>query len=122
MMDEGVQIVFDENVIRNELAGYGDKFRAFEVGAGEEVNDIEVGKSGISAVVVTIGNDRVKKGANGGGISSGCGDNARVIDPVSTDGAADAASDLIVDVVVLLFGLRVVIRYIFEAVSRAITT
>ena len=32
-MDEGVQIVFGKDVIRNELAGYGDKFRAFEVGA-----------------------------------------------------------------------------------------
>ena len=80
MTDEGVQIVFGEDVIRDELARYGDKFRAFEVGAKEEVDDIEVGKSGISAVVVTIGNDRVKKKANGGGISSGCGDNARVID------------------------------------------
>ena len=73
MMYEGVQVVLGKDVIRDELAGYGDKFRAFEVGAGEEVNDIEVGKSGISAVVVTIGNNRVKKGANGGGISSELG-------------------------------------------------
>ena len=63
MMDEGVQTVFGKDVIKDELAGYGDKFRAFEVGAEEEVNNIEVGKSGISAVVVTIGNDRVKKEA-----------------------------------------------------------
>ena len=78
-MDESVQIVLGKDVIRDELAGYGDKFGAFEVSAQEEVDDIEVGKSGISAVIATIGDDRVKKGANGGGIGSSCGDNARVI-------------------------------------------
>ena len=100
MTDEGVQIVFGEDVIRDELARYGDKVRAFEVSAKEEVDDIEVGKSGISAVVGTIGNDRVKKGANGGGISSGCSNNTGVIDPIATDGAADAASDGIIDIIV----------------------
>ena len=62
MTDEGVQIVLGEDVMRDELARYGDEFRAFEVDAKEEVDDIEVGKSCISAVIVTIGNDRVKGG------------------------------------------------------------
>ena len=55
--EESMKIVLGENVFGYEFAGYGDKFRAFEVGAEEEVNDIEVGKSGISAVVAAIGDD-----------------------------------------------------------------
>ena len=64
----------------------------------------------------------MKKCANGGGIGSGCGDSARVIDPVSADSATDAASDLIADLVVLFLGLWVIVRYIFQAIRWAITT
>ena len=39
----------------------------------------------------------MKEGSDRSGIGGGCGDNARVVDSVSTDDAADAASDFIVD-------------------------
>ena len=64
----------------------------------------------------------MKEGSDCSSIGGGCSDNARVVDSVSTDGTADEASDFIVGFVVLFFGLRVVIRYIFGTVSRAITT
>ena len=93
-----------------------------KVSAEEEVDDIEVGKSGVSLVVAAIRNNGMKEGSDCSGVGGGCGDNARVVDSVSTDSSTDAASDFIVDFIVRLFGFRVVIRYIFGTVSRAITT
>ena len=64
----------------------------------------------------------MKEGSDCGGVGGGCSDSARVVDSVSTNSAADAASDLIVDVIVLFLGLWVVVRYIFEAIRWTITT
>ena len=64
IMNEGVQIVLDEDVIRNESVRYGNKFGAGEVGAKEEIDDVEVCKAGICTMVVTIGNNSVKVGPN----------------------------------------------------------
>ena len=52
-------------------------------------------------MVVAIGNNRVKEGVNSGGISSGCSNDTWVIDPITAYGATDAASDLIIDLVIL---------------------
>ena len=63
------------------------------------------------------------EGSDCGGIGGGCSDSARVVDSVSTNSAADAASDLIVvDIIVFLFGLWIIVSDVRKAVSRAITT
>ena len=73
-------------------------------------------------MIVTIRDDRVEERPNCSGICGSCSDDARVIYPITTYGAADAASDLIVDVVIFFLGLRVVVGDVCEAVSRAIMT
>ena len=73
-------------------------------------------------MVVAIGNNGVKEGAKSGGIGSSCSNNTWVIDSIATDCAADAASDFISYVIVLLFWLWIIISDVSKAVSRAITT
>ena len=57
MMDESMKIVLGENVFWYKFTRYGDILRALKISAEEEVDNIEVGKSGISAVVMAIGNN-----------------------------------------------------------------
>lgn len=117
-----VQIVFCEDIGRNELEWDRDKLRSVKGSAKKKVDNIKIGKASVSVIIVSVRDHRMEKSTNGEKVSSGGRNLTGIIYAIATDGTADTTSDLGGGRVEFLLGFWVIIRDVLESIRGTVGT